>query len=876
MGGTLRIGQQFLCCLTRNLGERTRNHMLATAHKTTKVTDTTRSNGNMKRPADGGDKDDGRDGPKRPRTDQKGRSDAGPQRSRRDSRNERNRSGQTPQREWSREPRGGARSRGNGRGGGRGRGRGDHHHPRDPNSPAGWRKELLQCNKDVRTGTGITRTRLLKYFKAGGTREDVENADYQRSFADAWAQHRHDFPRITNAPDLSLCIDMATNEPAQASRGRGRPRPRTPPTRPLPNIPEGPDSVPIPPSPTFSPKSPDMNASPIDTAAQSPAISPKTPNNGDSPTNGADQEMHELELQTTNRSLSPLSKSCGPATPEQNEPSSEDHSERARIDTEGGPLHEKYTFAASGRDKRKQGLQHAALAERKKAEKQKSAIGNANAAISDLQAAVKDISAAETVAASALSSAATDSSTKLTKYEALATEAKDIREKLTGTTQRMSNLKAQIMTHNSQQEELKAEQAKLAERKERYSRGILENQNHKTALTSKGQTYQPQYDKVLLETAQETRDLMDMVVAFHWLADDVINNKVTGHTSMKQRQHIASYLERESLELINNTPRRPIINHPFLHAIATLRQQFLWTWGAITAQPHDDATETTERINWSVLTILWQEDEVARYDRTWHITGEQANTHIWPIPRPAGETPTDSIDLSQMNGRELLPGETKTALDPKIGRFHPDLYENFGDRCEAFKHNSVAATLWNYTRYHQTGRQAPKETKDALRELEVSLGDKYETYSYLFPRSEHSDDAGAAAAATEEAPIGACDEENTARPSLESAKSDGEPGCQDEPGGATTAAKEGGAPEGIADDGGSGKTVETDKEAQRAAHDAAENTTVDVSGGPNDADGNEGEDNAGQSAQDDDSNKEGTGEQTGSASNADSCEVIEE
>ena len=277
-----------------------------------------------------------------------------------------------------------------------------------------------------------------------------------------------------------------------------------------------------------------------------------------------------------------------------------------------------------------------------------------------------------------------------------------------------------------------------------------------------------------------------------------------------------------------------------------------------------------------MLTILWQEDEVARYDRTWHITGEQANTHIWPIPRPAGETPTDSIDLSQMNGRELLPGETKTALDPKIGRFHPELYENFGDRCEAFKHNSVAATLWNYTRYHQTGRQAPKETKDALRELEVSLGDKYETYSYLFPRSEHSDDAGAAAAATEEAPIGACDNENTARPSLESAKSDGEPGCQDEPGGATTAAKEGGAPEGIADDGGSGKTVETDKEAQRAAHDAAENTTVDVSGGPNDADGNEGEDNAGQSAQDDDSNKEGTGEQTGSASNADSCEVIEE
>ena len=521
---------------------------------------------------------------------------------------------------------------------------------------------------------------------------------------------------------------------------------------------------------------------------------------------------------------------------------------------------------------------------------------HANAAISDLQAAVKTISAAEVAAASALSSAAADSGRKQVRYEALEAEAANLRKTLTGVTQEMSDIKVQIMAHNSQQNELKKDQLKMAGQKDKYSRGILENQNRKTTLESKAQTYQPQYDKVLLETAQETRDLMNSVVAFHWLADDVINNKVTGHTSMKQRQHIAFYLERESLELINNTPRRPAINHPFLHAITTLRKQFLSTWGAITAQPHDDATETKERINWSVLTILWQEDEVARYDRTWHITEEQANTHVWPIPRPEGKKPTDFIDLSQISGRELLPGETKTTLDPRIGRFHPTLYEHFGERCEAFKHNNVAATIWNYARYHQPGRPTPKETTDALDELEDNLGDQYAAYAYLFPASEEKqpaygmtpndtagtsaeqgvvgdgDGAGAAAAAKEEAPADAHENKNAARPAPESAKSDGEPDCHAEPMGTTTAAEEGGAPKDVADNN-SGKAMETDEEAQRTARDAAENTDVVK---PKGVGGDGGGHDAGLSAQGGNSSNEGTGAQTGGASDTGSCEAAKE
>ena len=899
MGGTGRIGQQFLCCLTRNPGERTHNHMLATTRPS--LTATTRSNETMKRPADDEDKGDRRDGPKRSRTGQKGRQDPRPGGYRRDNRNERNRVGQATQREWARRQGGGTRGRGNGRGGGRGRGRGDsQQHPRDPVTPADWRKELLQCNKDLRTATGITRTRLIKYFKAGGTQEDVEDAAYQRTFDDAWAQHSRNFDRVKNAPDLAYCIGMALNDGLSNEQHRRRPLPRTPPTNPLPNIPEGPDSVPIPPSPTFSPKSPDMNASPIDTTAQSPTISPKTPNNGDSPTNGADQEMHELELQTNNRSLSPLSKSCGPATPDQPGSSSEDHSEQTRIDTEHGYLPEKYTFVASGRDKRKPCLQHAALAEKREADRRKNAIGNANAAISDLQAAVKTISEEEITIANALSSATADSERKQARYADLEAEATNIRETLCSVTQEMSDIKAQVVAHNSQRNELKKNQLKMAGQKDKYSRGILENQIRKTTLESKAQTYQPQYDKVLLETAQETRDLMDSVVAFHWLADDVINNKVAGHTSMKQRQHIAFYLERESLELINNTPRRPAINHPFLHAITTLRKQFLSTWVAITAQPHDDATETMERVNWSVLTILWQEDEVARYDRTWHITEEQANTHVWPIPRPEGEKPTDFIDLSQISGRELLPRETKTTLDPRIGRFHPTLYEHFGERCEAFKHNNVAATLWNYTRYHQPGRPTPKETKDALDELEANLGDQYADYAHLFPPCEEKqpaygmtpndtagtsaeqgvvgdgDGAGAAAAAKEEAPADTHDNKNAARPAPESAKSDGEPDCQAEPRGTTTAAEEGGAPKGIADNNSSGKAMETDEKTRRTAHDAAENTDVDVSEEPKGVGGDGGGHDAGLSAQDGNSSNEGTGAQTSGASDTGSCEVAKE
>jgi hypothetical protein len=574
----------------------------------------------------------------------------------------------------------------------------------EPRTPHEHREALLTCNYRINNPPGLTTARIRRYYNAGGKREDINNPEFRERFRKAWAKHAIDFNferHGISIPNLDQHFprqrthrrhEDETKDNHNKRRNSGETslaagtedNDRTADTN------ESTATVPkesySPTSPTFSPKSPTFSP-------KSPTFSPKQPSpqtpefNPPSPTSSPDSPLTELCIKLLETTQDVLSSEEAETTEDIRRHNPDGHAysripEDARNSFRNHMVWER-TRARENGDRNKRANVQALQLKRGAADKQRE--------IEELKDELKTREGSQ--------------KTKRERHRAAAAEVARLQKELDKARKTSTDLYADVHEEKRNIKRLNEGIKKAENTLTKYKEGIERAEQHKAEITDKA--YKPKFKDMLRKTIAETSKAMNNCADFASMADEIINEKIPLYATGRNGKMPSSYLEEEATQSILNISTRPVINHPFIHTLQTLNEQFSRTFKAIST----NSGAEQERLNWDILMTLWKHDGVARYDPDWHINKDGPDIHGWRIPLPPEAKETERtqncIDFP-IASTELLTSEFPSRLNEQIGRCEPDILREHSEGHET----ELKAILEIYENYHRP-LQGPLKTTAA-------------------------------------------------------------------------------------------------------------------------------------------------------------------